>query len=309
MVVKIEEKPQKLLKRSMLLSLGIGLVLLVVKFSAFWITKSTAILSDALESIIHILPTIIAIYSLKLSFKPPDKKHHFGHGKAEFLSVGIEGGAISVVAIWLIINSIRELIVGVHLTKLDLGLYLIGFAAIINLFLGLHLLRTGKKTDSLILEADGKHILSDVVTSVGVVIGLTVVAFTNWLFLDPIIAILVALCVLRTGYKLVKKAFSGIMDESDPEYENLVKVVLDNHVQKNVCGYHKLRYRKSGDMHYVDFHLFCPKHLSINDAHFIATMIETEIANKLGSAGVMAHIEPCTLPDCNNCNSNEKEKS
>ena len=302
MVMHFTERPARLLRRAATSSLVVGAALLVIKFTAYALTGSAAILSDAAESIVNVVTAAFALYSIHVAIKPADECHPYGHGKIEFFSAALEGGAIIVAAIWIIYKSVSELLIGSDVHKLDLGVLLVALAAVINTILGWYLIRTGKKEKSLVLEADGKHVMTDVVTSVGVVIGLTIVYFTEWLFLDSVIAIFVALNILWAGWKLLKHAGRGMMDAASTEDEKMIKDVLLSPDFKEVCAYHKLRHRKSGNFHFVDFHLIMPKHLTIERAHSIATAVESQIAVRLGDASVMAHVEPCKRSECPNCN-------
>lgn len=301
MVMHITQRPEAKLKGAVIASIIVSLTLLIIKFIAYALTGSAAILSDATESIVNVIAAGFAFYSLKVSIKPPDECHPYGHGKAEFLSAAFEGGAIIVAAIWIIYKAVHELVTGPDFHQLSGGIWLLAVATIINLILGLCLLRAGKKGNSLILIADGKHVLTDVSTSIGVLIGLVIMAWTNFFAIDAIIAIAVAGGILRTGYILMRTAFGGMMDAADEKDEAVIKSILANAKFHDVCGYHKLRHRLSGVFHFVDFHLIFPKNLSVEQAHAMATAIEAQVANALGNASVMAHIEPCKKPDCPNC--------
>ncbi len=294
-------KPVGLLNRYAWAALVVGILLMAIKFTAFLITGSAAILSDAAESIVNVITAAFAIFSLHVASKPPDEEHPYGHGKIEFFSAALEGGAIIVAASWIIYKAITEIIAGPHIDKLDTGVFLVAFAAIVNGVLGYYLVRIGRREGSIILEADGRHVLTDVVTSVGVVVGLIVVLVTKWYFLDAVIAILAAANIIFTGYKLLKNAFTGMMDAASAEDEAIIHDLLEKPFFRDVCAYHKLRHRKSGNMHFVDFHLILPRHFTIEQAHAIATAIEAQIATELGDASVMAHVEPCRRKDCPRC--------
>lgn len=301
MVVRFIQKPDQRLMSATILSFSVGLLLLVVKFTAYALTGSAAILSDATESIVNVLTAAFAFYSMRIAIKPPDECHPYGHGKIEFFSAAFEGGAIIVAAIWIIYKAVSELVMGSEMHQLDVGLWLVVGATIVNALLGLWLLRLGRRNGSLILTADGKHLLTDVITSLGVIGGLVAMALTGWYVLDAIVAILVAISIIHTGVKLLHTAATGMMDASPPEYEAIIKAVLDRDQPAAVCGYHQLRHRLSGGMHFVDFHLIFPAALPIERAHAIATEVEGRIAVALGDAGVMAHIEPCRNPQCPKC--------
>lgn len=302
MVTHSTEQSSAVLKRAALLSLIVGFIILVIKFVAYSLTGSAAILSDAAESIVNVVTAAFALYSVKIAATPADECHPYGHGKIEFISAAIEGGAIIVAAVWIIYKSVHELITGPDLHQLDLGLWLIAAAALINAVLGWYLIRVGKKEKSLTIEADGRHVMTDVITSAAVVVGLIIVFFTHWLILDSLIAIAVAVNIIFAGIKLLKQASGGMMDEAHADDDALIKGILSQPTFHDVCGYHKLRHRESGNLHFVDFHLILPRYFTIEAAHAIATAVEAQIAASLGNASVMAHVEPCRRADCPRCN-------
>jgi len=194
----------RLRKKAIVISLLIAVIMLIAKLGAYFITNSAAIFSDAIESVVHILATSMAFYSIILSSKPADDSHLYGHGNIEYFSAGVEGLFIIIASVYIIYNAIDNIIIGTTLKQLDLGIYIISSAGIINLALGLYLIRMGKKTNSLTLTADGKHVLTDSFTSIGVIIGIVLVLITGFQIIDPIVAILVALNILHTGYNLIR---------------------------------------------------------------------------------------------------------
>jgi len=197
------------------ISLFVGLLIFVIKIVAYLLTNSSAIFSDAAESVVHILATGMVLYSIILSSRPPDESHLYGHGNIEYFSAGIEGLLIIIAAITIIYFAISDLIIGATPTQLDTGTILIGSAGIINSFLGYWIIKKGKQTNSLALIADGKHILTDAYTSLGVIIGLILVMITNIFIIDPIIAIIVASNIIFTGYILMRESIGGLMMETD----------------------------------------------------------------------------------------------
>lgn len=301
MVMYLTDRPVPLLKRAATASVFISIALLIIKFTAYFLTGSSAIFSDAAESIVNAVTALFAFFSLRLSIKPPDECHPYGHGKIEFFSAALEGGAIVVAAAWIIHNAVDEIIAGPAIKELDVGVGLIAVAAFTNAALGYYLVRTGKREGSLILEAEGRHVMTDVITSCGVISGLIIVLVTGWYILDPVIAILAALNIVYTGWKLLKRAALGMMDASSAEDSRKITEILSSPVFQQVCGFHKLRHRFSGSVHFVDFHLILPRYLPIEQAHAIATAVEARVASSLGSASVMAHIEPCKRKECPQC--------
>ena len=291
-----------------MVSLGVGIALLAIKFTAYFITKSTAIYSDAVESIANVLGSSVALYALVVAHRPADKDHPWGHGKVEFLSAGFEGGLILLAAVFIVIRTLDALWTGEMLREqaLDAGLWLIVLAAVVNGVVGIMLLRTGQKRGSMTLEADGRHLLSDVITSVAVLIALVIVKFTGWTYLDPITALLVGGYIGWMGIRLIRKAASGLMDEQDVEHDSRVRQIIEPHVgitgiAPRICGYHNLRHRRNGRYLWVDFHVNVPGRTTLKDAHAIASAIEHEIEQAFDEADATAHVEDCQNADCPVC--------
>lgn len=288
--------------RAILLSLTVGFILLTIKFIAYFLTGSAAIFSDAMESIVNVLASAVAAWALVVAHQPADAAHPYGHGKAEFLSAGFEGGLIVLAAIVIAVKTADMLLFhGIHVAKLGTGLILIAIAMLINGSAGLYLIRTGRKQGSLTLEADGHHLLSDAITSAATLIALALVKLLDWRFADPVAALLIAAYIGATGIKLLRRSAAGLMDEQDFEDQRTLRQILDAHIgptgqSPRICSYHKLRHRHSGRYHWVDFHIMVPSSLSVTQGHQIASAIEYEIEQRLGQANATAHIEPC--PDC-----------
>ncbi len=281
--------PQRL---AMSLSLGVGFLMLVAKMLAYGITGSVAILSDAAESVVHVVAVSFAAYSLRLSLKPPDRSHLYGHDKVAFFSAGFEGAMIVMAAFYIIFVSIQKWVVGLRLENLGAGTLLVLLAAIINGALGGYLVWVGKKHHSLILEANGKHVLTDCWTSLGVIMGLTLTLLTGWLHFDPILAIVVALNILWSGAKLMRRSIGGLMDEVDLETEALIKKVLGEKAAELGLVYHGLRHRNAGNTIWVEFHLLFPKGIPLESAHALATQIEEDVESALpAKAEVISHLE------------------
>jgi len=234
-----------------------------------------------------------AAFSLWLSFKPPDSDHPYGHEKISFFSAGIEGGLIVTAAIFIIYEAIQKWVSGLRVENLDNGTLIVACAAVLNAGLGWYLLWQGKKHDSIILVANGKHVLTDSWTSFGVVGGLLLVLWTGWLPFDPILAIFVALNIIWSGGKLIRISVGGLMDEVDPEADRRIREVLDAETRKYSLEYHELRNRKSGSTVWIDFHLLFPSGTSIEVAHDLATKIEAAIKKSMReSCVVTSHLEP-----------------
>ncbi len=222
-----------------------GTAVLAAKLAAWQLTGSTAVLSDALESVVNVVAGALLLYSLHLSSQPADRNHPYGHGKVEFFSAGVEGTLIAVAAVLIAIEAIRQLIRGVELRSLDLGLILVTLATAANAAIGLHLIRIGRRVHSLALVADGRHLLTDVATSGGVIIGLALVWVTGLSIIDPIVALIVAAQILRTGWQLSREAIGGLMDEAEPGFarrdgevaRNAARAVVDRHAQPALVAF------------------------------------------------------------------------
>jgi cation diffusion facilitator family transporter len=277
---------------AMRLSLGVGFFMLASKTAAYWITGSAAILSDAAESVVHVVAVSFAAYSLWVSLKPPDRSHLYGHDKISFFSAGFEGAMIIMAALYIILVSVQKWIAGLELENLGTGTGLILLASLINGALGLYLVSTGKRHGSLILEANGRHVLTDCWTSVGVMLGLVLAMLTGWLVFDPIVAILVALNILWSGGRLIRRSIGGLMDEVDPVVEGRLKRSLDRLTGELGLRYHGLRHRSTGNTIWVEVHLLFPKGIPLESAHALATKIEEEISEEMPNrTEVITHLE------------------
>ena len=280
-------------KRVMNLSLVTALVLLGAKVTAAAITGSSAIYSDAAESVVHFLAVCFAAWALRLAHKPADETHHFGHDKVAFLSAGFEGAMISAAAALILYEAIRQIVVGVSIANIGFGIVMTSAAAVVNLVLGLSLLAVGKRSGSPLLRANGHHVLTDVWSSAAVLVALLLYKGTGWVWWDPLAAILAALNILRVGYKLIRESLGGLLDESDPVAEKRIRELLDREVSALGVSYHNFRYRHSGRTHWVEFHLVFDDALTVGDAHETATRIEASVADLLKPDGrVISHLEP-----------------
>ena len=280
-------------KRMMNLSLAAAVVLLGAKVTAAVVTKSSAVYSDAAESVVHLLAVGFAAWALRLAYKPADETHHFGHDKVAFLSAGFEGAMISAAAVLILYEAVRQFVFGVSISHIGFGAAVTGGAAVINLVLGLSLIRVGKKSGSPLLRANGMHVLTDVWSSGAVLVALALIYFTEWVWWDPIAAVLAALNILRVGFKLIRESLGGLLDESDPKVEREIHTLLDREVGQRGLSYHNLRHRHSGRTHWVEFHLVFDDALTVGEAHEAATQIEASVAELLHPDGrVISHLEP-----------------
>lgn len=290
--------------RAMFLSVGIGITLLAIKFGAYLLTGSAAIFSDAMESIVNVLASLAALAALGYAHRPPDQGHPYGHGKAEFVSASFEGGMILVASAVIVIIAIEAWIRGVAPHRLDLGLALVTVATLANGGVGLLLVRVGRRSGSITLEADGRHLLADAITSIAALAALLLVRLTGFGWIDPVIALLIGLYVARQGLALVKRGLAGLMDEQDADDERGLLALLQRHAdgaEPAICGFHKLRHRHSGRYHWVDFHVQVPANWDVRRGHDVASAIEHEIEVFLGEGKATAHVEPCGQVDCPRC--------
>ena len=288
-------------KRAAYLSLSIGIIMFISKMGAYLLTGSAAIFSDAAESVVHVLATTMALYSIILSSKPADESHLYGHGNVEYFSAGIEGFLILTAAVFIIYTSILDIIHGSNLKQLDVGIIVISAAGLINMLLGFYLVRMGKKTNSLTLVADGKHVLTDSYTSIGVLIGIIFVLFTGFQLLDPLFAIAVALNILFTGYKLMRESIGGLMNETYPVLLNKISLALKNIKRDYWIDIHELRFWRSGDRIFLDFHLILPYYFTIEKSHTEENEIEENLAAEFPDMQIKIHFDYCIPELCKYC--------
>jgi cation diffusion facilitator family transporter len=278
---------------AMRLSLGVGLLMLAGKSYAYAITGSAAILSDAAESVVHVFAVAFAAWSLWVAVRPADESHPYGHDKIAFFSAGVEGALIVVAAFYIVYAAIEKWMAGLALENLSTGTWLVAAAAIINASLGGYLVWLGRRTGSIILVANGHHVLTDAWTSFGVVAGLLLTIGTGWLPFDPLVALAVALNILWAGGRLMRQAIGGLMDEGDPHVEALVRRILDEEVARRGLVYHALRYRTTGTTLFVEVHLLFPGGVSLADAHHSASEIEAALHRAVGTRlSIITHLEP-----------------
>jgi cation diffusion facilitator family transporter len=280
----------------------IGFVLMCLKFVAYFITESTAILTDALESIINVVAGAFAWYSVRLSEKPKDNEHPYGHGKIEFISAGFEGGLILMAALYILFESITKLIAPDPIHHVESGILICAAAGIVNFGLGHYLLKIGKKEHSPSLVADGKHLLVDTYSSVALVIGLLLVSFTNIYLIDPLVSIALAIGILITGYRLIRTSLAGLMDEADHQMLEQVAQVLNENRKDNWVDMHNLRIVKYGSQVHIDSHLTLPYYYDLEASHAEVTAVEKLVEEKFHSqVELFIHADPCLEHSCAIC--------
>src|SRR5579872_2895687 len=277
---------------AMRLSLIFGLAMLLGKTTVYVMTHSAAIFSDAAESVVHVIAVGFATFSLRLSTKSASPQFLYGYERITFFSAGFEGAMIVVAAIAILYESIRKWIAGLQLEHLGTGTLLILVAGLVNAGLGYYLLRIGRRTNSLILEADGKHVLTDSWTSFGVVGGLGLVLLTYWKPFDPLVAIAVAANILWSGGHLVWRSAVGLLDYSDPKTGRKIRDKLDSICVELSVQYHGVRFRTTGYRQIIEVHLLFPRVTSVSEAHRLATALEERLPHELGMpAEVVTHLE------------------
>lgn len=284
------------LKKYAWLSIGAAIATILLKTIAYLLTGSVGLLSDAVESLVNLVGAIVALIMLTIAARPADESHAHGHSKAEYFSSGIEGVLILIAAVSIAYAAVQRLFDPQPLESVGVGLIVSVAASAINFFVSRTLLRAGRKYDSITLEADAKHLMTDVWTSVGVIGGVAAVAITGWLRLDPIIALLVAVNIVWTAVGLLRRSVAGLMDASLPEEEQAAVVkVLDQYKAQGV-EYHALRTRQAAAQRFVSFHFLVPGSWTVQRGHAMLEQIENEICQALPGATVTAHLEPLEDP-------------
>jgi cation diffusion facilitator family transporter len=284
------------LLRFALLSVVAAVVTIGLKTAAYVITGSIGLLSDALESLANLVAALVALYALWVAARPPDEEHTYGHTKAEYFSSGFEGLLIVAAAVGIVVAAVRRLIEPQPIQDPALGLLINALASVVNLAVARVLLRVGKRHESITLEADAQHLMADVWTSLGVIAGVTAAVATGWHRLDPIVAIAVALNVLRSGSRLLRRSVYGLLDTSLPE-ETLgkIKAILDAHSGAGV-RYHALRTRQAGARRFISFHILVPGNWTVQRGHDLLERIEEQIREVVPNSVVDTHLEPIEDP-------------
>jgi cation diffusion facilitator family transporter len=278
-------------------------VIFIGKFTAYAMTGSTAVFADALESTVNIVSAGMLLFALALAAKPPDRDHPYGHGRIEFLSASIEGAAITVAALLIVSEGVRELIQGPRLASLDTGLAVLAVCALANAALGRHLVRVGHETESVALIGDGRHIMTDVWTSAGVIGGLLFVRVTGFVWADPLVAIAVAIYVAREGARLLRSSIGGLMDQADIEILDSVAETLEEHRGDAWIDVHSLRSWRSGARRHFDLHMTVPRYFDVEQVHEIHDDIESLLLSEdLHGGDAVVHFDPCEPSQCANCN-------
>ena len=284
------------LERFAWLSVAAAIATIGLKTLAWWLTGSVGLLSDALESIVNLAAALLALTMLRLAASPPSEEHPYGFSKAEYFAAGIEGGLIVLAAAGILATAIPRLLQPEPLEAPILGLGISAAASLINLGTAIVLLRVGKRHDSITLEADGRHLMTDVWTSAGVILGVALVVLTGWLRLDPLVALAVALHIVWTGVGLVRRSAAGLLDAAIPQEDrDAIQKLFDEYAKQGVT-FHAFRTRRAAARRFVSFHLLVPDRWSVSRAHRLSEEIEARIRVAVPNAAVFTHIEPISDP-------------
>lgn len=282
---------------------AVAIILFSIKLFAYFITNSVSILTDALESIANVGAGFIGLFSLYIAAQPRDQNHPYGHGKAEFLSAGVEGSLITIAGAIIIYQSVRNLVYPHPIQRLDLGMILVGATGIVNYAMGAISIYRGKRNNSLALIASGRHLQSDTWSTLGIIVGLVLIYYTKLQWLDSAVAMVFAFFIMITGYKIIRKSIAGIMDEADLELLQKMVAVLDRNRQENWVDLHNLRVIKYGGQLHVDCHLTVPWYLNVHEAHGeidkLSVLIKTDFGNTIE---LFVHSDGCLYFQCNICN-------
>lgn len=278
------------------LSIGAALATIALKTVAYFYTDSVGLLSDAAESLVNLVGALVALLMLTIAAKPADEEHAFGHSKAEYFSSGIEGTLILIAAGSITITAAQRLFNLKSLEQLGLGLLISASASLVNLVVGQIMIQTGKKRNSITLEANGKHLMTDVWTSVGVLAGVGVVSLTGWIWLDPVVALVVAGNIVWSGVQIVKRSALGLMDTSLPdEQQDLIRGLMDRYRQAGI-DFHALRTRQAAARSFVSMHVLVPGEWTVQRGHELLEKIEQDLRDDLPNVVVFTHLEPLTDP-------------
>jgi cation diffusion facilitator family transporter len=274
---------------------------MIAKFGAYLLTASNFVLTDAAESIVNVFASSFAFFSIYLASQPRDENHPYGHGKVEYFSVFIEGLLIGFAGVVILIKSVYGIFYPNEIHDLVIGAVIIGITGVINGGLGYYMISKGKSLPSITIEADGRHLLTDMVTSAGLVLGLLLIHFTKILLLDSLLSIFVGLYILYTCYKLVRRSVGGLMDEADVEVVTNVVEVLNTNRKDEWIDVHNFRAQKYGNELHIDCHLTLPNYFDLNRVHEEVSLVDKMINNKVTKTELFIHADPCVPYCCHYC--------
>ncbi len=282
------------------LTLGIIIGLVALKIVVSVITGSISILAQTADSFLDFIAVVIAFFAISLAAKPADEEHPFGHGKIENISAVVQAVLIFTAGGLIIYSAVNRIVSKTTIEMTEAGIGIMVVSIVVSILLSRHLLKVSRATDSLALEAIGHNIAADVYSAAGVLVGLVVIRLTGLIILDPIIALAVALIIIKSAYTVIRKSFGGLMDARLPKAEESeIKSCLREHAGQLV-GFHELRTRKTGNQRYIDLHLVMPKATSVEEAHRICDHLEQDLDDRLTNTNVTIHIEPCII-ECDQC--------
>ena len=277
-------------------------ILLAVKFIAYYLTNSVAILTDALESIVNVVAGFIGLYSLHIAAKPRDKDHPYGHGKAEFVSAAVEGTLVLSAGILIIYSAVEKLLFPEPVQQLDFGMILVGATALINWVMGFLAKRQGEKTGSLALESSGKHLQTDTYSTIAILGGLALIIITDYVWIDSLVAAVFGVIIIYTGYRIIRRSLAGIMDEADMELLQEMVSIVEKNKQENWIDLHNLRVIRYGNVLHVDCHMTVPWYLNVHQAHEEIDSLARLIRNRFGeSLELFVHNDGCLYFQCHIC--------
>ncbi|MFN8346430.1 MAG: cation diffusion facilitator family transporter [Spirosomataceae bacterium] len=284
--------------RWIILSLVLSIILMLLKFTAYYLTRSNAILSDALESIINVIASGFAFYSIYLSAQPKDDDHPYGHGKIEYFSSGFEGALIIIAGIWIAVEAVGHLIHPQPIQHIDWGLWLILLTVVLNGLMGYYLQKAGKQTHSEALIADGKHLITDSISSILILVGLGLLIITGWQWIDSASSLVLSLVIFYNGFKLIRRSIAALMDETDPEIFDFAVNILKEQKRSYWIDIHNMRIQKYGSDLHIDCHLTLPYYWDLRQVHeAVHEFEETFESNHPGHVELFIHADPC-LPEC-----------
>lgn len=282
---------------------SISVVLLLVKFFAYYITHSVSILTDALESIVNVSAGFIGLYSLYISSKPPDKDHPYGHGKAEFISAAVEGTLIITAGALIVYKAVKAIIYPEALHEIDTGIWLVAATALVNYAVGFYCVRVGEKNQSMALVASGRHLQTDTLSTLGIICGLIILYFTHWAWVDSSVALIFGVVIIYTGVKILNGSIAGIMDKADHVLLERMAQLLEKNRVENWVDLHNVRVIKYGAVLHLDCHLTIPWYLNVHEAHReidqLAGLVRAEFGESLE---LFVHSDGCLPFSCRLCN-------
>lgn len=302
MMTKTESAPEKILVKATQISFVVSLFVLALKFYGYYLTGSLAVYSDALESIVNVSAAMVGLVLMRIVVAPADADHPYGHGKLEYFSAAFEGGLVAFAAIMIAKEAIFAMADGPHLRKIDLGLGVMLLASVPNLLLSIYLNKKGTQLNSTALKASAKHVFTDVVTTVGVCLGLGAVLLTGYQMIDPVVALVVALHLGWEGVKIVRSSAGALLDEVDPASLESLRAAIEKNLKPGFIEVHNLRMVRYGRFHHIDAHLVVPEFWNIHETHQKVQDFEREIIGSYPFDGEMSfHLDPCARKYCRRC--------